>query len=67
MKKIIMATAIFFAGLGVVTAAPKTHHKKSHHHVKHTKTTAILNKKDDKKNDKVKPATAMKTRTDKKK
>ena len=67
MKTIIMATAIFFAGLSFASAQPKTHHHKKHHHpMKHTKTTAVVNKKDDK-NDKVKTSTTMKTKTDKKK
>ena len=66
MKTIIMATAIFFAGLSFASAHPKTHHhKKNHHSIKHTKTAAVVNKKDDK-NDKVK-STTMKTKTGKKK
>ena len=67
MKKIIMVTAIFFAGLSFVSAHPKSHHhKKGHHKTKHTKTAAVVNKKDDK-NDKVKSTTTMKTKSDKKK
>ena len=60
-----MATAFLFAGLGYAVAQTNTHHK-PHHKVKH-KTTAVVNKKPDVKDEKVTSTTTVKTKTDKKK